>query len=99
MNGSENKASRNVLTGILVGLLWLLWQAIRWSLLAGLIVLEPIVRVALGSFALLGTLTALFWQFAVDPPRFPFVTILTLSLACVPLLALYYRLLSYLAGR
>jgi hypothetical protein len=88
-----------VLAGVLVGLLWIAWQAIRWPILSLLIVLEPIVRVTLCAFALLGTLTALFWRFAVDPPGFPFFTILLLSLACVPLLALYYTLLRVFAGR
>jgi hypothetical protein len=37
---------------------WLLWQAIRWPVLALLIVLEPVIRVVLCGFALLGTLTA-----------------------------------------
>lgn len=97
MDENADTGSPNVLPRILAGSLWLLWQAIRWSLLAGLIVLEPIVRIALGSFALLGTLTALFWRFAVDPPGFPFFTVLAISLACMPGLALYYALMRWLA--
>lgn len=88
-----------MLAGILLGLLWIAWQALRWTILSLLIVLEPIVRITLCALALLGTLTALFWKLAVDPPGFPFFTILALSLACVPLLAAYYALLGVFARR
>lgn len=97
MHRSENNGPPGILTGILAALGWLLWQAIRWAILALLIVLEPLVRVALGLFALLGTLTALFWRFVVDPPGFPFFTILAISLACIPALAMYYLALRVLA--
>lgn len=88
-----------MLARLLAGLLWIAWQAIRWPILSLLIVLEPIVRVTLCALALLGTLTALFWRFAVDPPAFPFFTILALSLACIPVLAMYYAVLAFFAGR
>lgn len=97
MDRSEHNGPPGILTGILAGLAWLLWQVIRWPILALLIVLEPVVRVALGLLALLGTLTALFWRFAVDPPGFPFFTILAISLACIPALAMYYIALRVLA--
>ena len=97
MDRSASNSSQIRLTGILAALGWLLWQAIRWPILALLIVLEPLVRVALGLFALLGTLTALFWRIAVDPPGFPFFTILAISLACIPALAMYYLVLRLLA--
>lgn len=93
----ERTRASTVLATLLAGLLWIVWQGIRWPILSLLIVLEPIVRVALCAFALLGTLTALFWRFAVDPPGFPFFTILALSLACIPVLALYYVLLRFFA--
>lgn len=93
----DNRKVRAAPRAILSGLAWLLWQAIRWPLLAFMIVLEPVVRAALGLFALLGTLTALFWRFAVDPPGFPFFTILGISLACIPALAVYYLALRLLS--
>lgn len=97
MDRSENNGPPGVLRGFLATLAWLLWQAIRWPVLALLIVLEPIFRAALGLFALLGTLTALFWRFVVDPPGFPFFTVLAISLACIPALAMYYLVLRALA--
>jgi hypothetical protein len=93
----DNKEVRAVPKAILSGLAWLSWQAFRWPLLAFMIVLEPVVRVALGLSALLGTLTALFWRFAVDPPGFPFFIILGISLACIPALAVYYLAMRLLA--
>lgn len=95
----QTNATRDVLTGIIGGVLWVLWQAVRWPTLALLIVLEPLVRVILCGLALLGVLTAFFWQFVVHPPGFPVFTTLGLSLACVPLLALYYAVLRFLSGR
>ena len=59
--------------------LWLLWQAIRLPTFLFLSILEPVVGLVLGSLALLGVLTALFWRF-VGPPHFPFLLVLGVSL-------------------
>lgn len=40
--------------------LWLMWQAVRLPVLVFLMILEPVVRVVLGSAALLCMLTAFF---------------------------------------
>ncbi|HXS26368.1 MAG TPA: hypothetical protein VN730_01750, partial [Steroidobacteraceae bacterium] len=61
--------------GLLRFTLWLLWQAVRLPLFLLLAVLEPVVSFVLGALALLGILTALFWE-AVHPAHFPFFLVL-----------------------
>jgi hypothetical protein len=75
--------------------LWLLWQCIRVPALLLLVVLEPVVSFVLGSLALLGVLTALFWKL-VGPPHFPFFLVLGISLGFELALVLYRALLRLL---
>jgi len=82
----------------LLGLLWLLWQAVRLPALALLVILEPIVRLILAASALLLVLTALFYR-AIGMPHFPFWTMLALGIASMLLLALYYALMRVLSLR
>jgi hypothetical protein len=84
--------------GVLAGLLWLIWQAIRLPVLAFLMILEPIVSTVLVAAALLGTLTAFFWKLASDRPDFPFFGVLALSLGCFFLLTLYHGAIRLLSG-
>ena len=84
--------------GVLAGLLWLAWQAIRVPVLALLMILEPIVSTLLVAAALLGTLTALFWKLASDRPDFPFFGTLALSVGCFLLLTLYHAVIRLLSG-
>jgi hypothetical protein len=95
---SDNHPLRGACTTFACGILWLLWQAIRWPVLTFLIVLEPLVRFVLCGFALLGTLTALMFRFTVDRPQFPFWGTLGLSLSCVGLLMLYYAVIRLFSG-
>jgi hypothetical protein len=76
--------------------LWLLWQSIRLPLFLFLLVLEPVVSVVLGTLALLGVLTALFWKF-FGPPNFPFILMLGISLGFELAVIVYRRLLRLLA--
>lgn len=75
--------------------LWLLWQCVRLPLLLLLVPLEPVVNLVLGSLALLGVLTALFWEL-VGPPGFPFFLVLTIALGFQFVLLLYHALLRLL---
>ena len=84
--------------GVLAGLLWLIWQAIRIPVLALLAILEPIVSTLLVAAALLGTLTALFWKLASNRPDFPFLGALALSVGCILLLTLYHGAIRLLSG-
>jgi hypothetical protein len=57
----------------------------------------PVVGLVLGSLALLGVLTALFWRF-VGPPHFPFLLVLGVSLGFELALILYRKLLGVLSA-
>ena len=76
--------------------LWLGWQCIRLPLFLFLLVLEPVVSLVLGTLALLGVLTALFWKF-FGPPSFPFFLMLGISLGFELALIVYHKLLRLLA--
>ena len=76
--------------------LWAGWQCIRLPLFLFLLVLEPVVSLVLGTLALLGVLTALFWKF-FGPPSFPFFLMLGISLGFELALIVYHKLLRFLA--
>ena len=73
--------------------MWLLWQPVRFSALALLVILEPIVRFVLSASALLVLLCALFFKATLSRPDFPFWGMVSGSIGCAALLALYYRLM------
>lgn len=98
MRESSDSAWGPMALGVLAGILWLIWQAIRLPLLALLKILEPIVSTVLAAAALLGVLTALFWKFAADRPHFPFFGVLALSVGCFLLLTLYHGAIRLLSG-
>jgi hypothetical protein len=75
-----------------------LWHAIRLPLLATLMVLEPLVRVALSSIAVLGIVMAVFFEFVVRLPHFPFGVMLTISISSATLLVAYYLLIRLFSG-
>ncbi|SRR6266699_7117471 len=76
--------------------LWILWQCIRLPLFLLLAILEPVVSFVLGSLALLGVLTALFWKLA-GPAHFPFLLVLATSLSFGLMLVAYHPLLRWLS--
>ena len=82
----------------IAAVLWIAWQAIRLPLIAFLVILEPIVTFMLNVLALLIALTALFWVIVDPESRFPFWTVLSASLVCVLVLALYHALIRALSG-
>jgi hypothetical protein len=86
----------NIAAGLVRRTLWVGWQCIRLPLLLFLLVLEPIVTLVLGTLALLGVLTALFWKF-FGPPNFPFLLVLSISLGLELALIVYHKLLRLLA--
>ena len=73
-------------------MIWLLGRLPAFTLLG---ILAPVVRLLLGSLALLGVLTALFWKL-VGPPHFPFIPVLVASICCGLALASYDALLRFL---
>lgn len=98
MHKSSESAWGSMALGVLAGVLWLIWQAIRLPLLALLKILEPIISTVLAAAALLGTLTAFFWKLASDRPHFPFIGVLALSVGCFLLLTLYHGAIRLLSG-
>ena len=72
---------------------WLLVRLPAFTLLA---ILAPVVRLLLGSLALLGVLMAIFWKL-VGPTHFPFTLMLGASVACGLLLVGYETLLRVLS--
>jgi hypothetical protein len=50
------------------GALWLLWKSLSLPVFILLATLEPVVSFVLGSLALLGVLTALFFKLIGAPP-------------------------------
>jgi hypothetical protein len=98
VNASEQTRSRSLSATFVLALLWCLWQTIRLPLLGLLVILEPIVRIVMSGFALIGTLTAFLFEFGGTRP-FPFFGMLALSLGAFAVLALYEGLLELLSGR
>jgi hypothetical protein len=82
--------------GVLGTLLSLLLRGAGALLLAVLVLLEPIVQPALCAIALLAFATSVFFRFLVGDETFPFSGMLALSLICILLLALYYRVVRLL---
>lgn len=66
------------------------WTALRLPILALLVVLEPVIRVVLAGFALLMTLTALFFACLRSLSDFPFWGMLGVAIGAFGLLAAYY---------
>ena len=77
---------------LLRGTLQVLWYALRLPVFMFLAILEPIVRFILGALALLGLLTALFFEL-YGVPHFPFALMLGASLGLGLMLVGYYALL------
>ena len=94
-SASVNDDSRGIARDLFRCTLWLLWQCVRLPLLLLLVTLEPVVNLVLGTLALLGILTAIFWEL-VGPPGFPFFLVLTIALGFQFALLLYYALLRFL---
>ncbi len=98
MRNSPDSAWGAMTLGVLAGLLWLAWQAVRVPVLVFLTILEPIVSTVLVAAALLGTLTALFWKLASNRLDFPFLGVLALSVGCFLFLTLYHAVIRLLSG-
>lgn len=75
------------------------WNVIRLPIIATLTVVEPVVRTALAGIALLGIATALFSEFVVRAPNFPFWPMIGVSVGSALLLMLYYALMRVFSTR
>lgn len=81
-----------------MGLLLVIWTAVRLPALMFLMILEPVVRVVLSGLALLVTLCALFLVAVSPSGTFPFWGMLAVGLGCFALLTLYYGLMRLLSA-
>lgn len=88
---------RSIAADIVLGILWVVWQAVRIPILALLVILEPVVTLVLWGAALLGILTAFLFEFSGAVPDFPFWLIVAISIGCAVLLVAYHILLSLLS--
>ena len=68
----------------------IVWTALRLPVLALLVILEPVVRFTLAGFALLMTLTALFFACLRPLSAFPFWGMLAAAVGAVGLLTAYH---------
>ena len=75
------------------------WKVVRLPIIATLAVLEPVVRTILAGFALLGILTALFSEFVVRAPNFPFWPMIGVSVGSALLLMAYYAVMRVFSAR
>ena len=75
----------------------LLWHVLRLPVFMFLAILEPVVSFVLGALALLGVLTALFFEF-YGVPHFPFALMLGVSVG-FGLMQVGYDALLRLFGR
>lgn len=72
-------------------------RTVATLLLAVLMLLEPVVQPLLCALALLTLATALFFRFLIADPAFPFLGMLAMSVLCILLLTLYYRVVRFLS--
>lgn len=75
------------------------WKAIRFPVVALMIILEPAVRLLLAGFALLTTLTAFFLKLVMPPQAHaPFWTLLAIAVGCMAVLTAYHAVLRILSA-
>ena len=91
--------SRNWLSVAGRGLLRLTWHTIRLPVLTLLVLMEPLICRTLSLLAILGVLTAFFWEFVAKPPHFPFWIVLGVSVGFGMLQIPYYLLIRLFSTR
>jgi hypothetical protein len=71
-----------------------LWNAIRLTVAAALVLVEPIVGFVCGLGLVLGVIVSILFEISIVGPKFPFLKVLSISLSFGLILFLYYGLLS-----
>jgi len=79
---------------ILEGLLFVVWQAVRLTCCAVLILLEPLLRATLVPIAFLSFIVTLIFGFLIGDPRFPRWGMLAFSIGTLMLYWLFLALMS-----
>jgi hypothetical protein len=80
-----------------LGILLVLWQAVRLPVVVLLRLAEPLVRLTLCALGLLSLLMALFYAFLTSVPHRPYVPLLAFAVACGLVLLLYEAVLHRLS--
>jgi hypothetical protein len=70
------------------GVIRWLWHVVRLPIVMLLVILEPVVALVFGAFALLGILTTIFFKL-IAAPHFPTWTMLAISISFGLALVLY----------
>jgi hypothetical protein len=83
----------DVVTGIVVAALIVLWHAVRIPIFVVLRLAEPLVRLLLGGLGLLSILGALFYEFLSPLPHPPFLLLMGFAVVCGVTLVVYEALL------
>jgi len=91
--------NREAMTALTRGGLALIWDAVRLPVLATLLILEPPFRFVLSGIALLGFAIAIFFEYIVRLPNFPFGLVLGLSAGCAALLVPFHLLIRLVSVR
>ena len=83
----------DVVAGIVVAALIVLWHAVRIPIFVVLRLAEPLVRLLLGGLGLLSILGALFYEFLSPLPHPPFLLLMGFAVVCGVTLLVYEALL------
>ena len=75
------------------------WSIVRLPILAFLVVLEPVICFVLSALSLLGILMTFFFRWTYADPRFPFWTMLLISIGFAVALYLYEGLIGLFSRR
>lgn len=95
----SNQSASSTLKQAGHGLARFSWNVVRLPIVATLAILEPVVRTILAGIALLGIATALFSEFVVKAPNFPFWPMIGISVGSALLLMAYYALMRMFSTR
>lgn len=95
----ESQSASSALKQTGRGLARFSWNVVRLPIVATLAILEPIVRTILAGVALIGIATALFSEFVVKAPNFPFWLTIGVSVGSALLLMVYYALMRVFSAR
>jgi len=95
----ETRDSQSWIVAAGRGAMRLSWHTIRLPILTLLVLMEPLVCWLLSLAAILGVLTALFWELFSPRSHFPFWTVLAISVGIGMLQIPYYVLVRLFSKR
>jgi len=96
MRGFRSETETSSAVRVVLGTLWLLWQAVRLPTLSFLLIFLPVARLVLSTVSLVGVLTAFLFK-AIALPHFHFWLVLGFSTSCMLLLLAYEAAVRFLS--